>query len=245
NVASGVILAFNLSTGELVGMMDSVYPTAVRTGAIGGVAAKYMSRADSRTVGLLGSGNQAWTQLEAVKAVRAVERVRVFSPNRQNRERLASRASSSLGLDVTAVNSARDAVEDADIVITATNSAEPVLSGTWLGDGAHITSLGALATRRELDEMTFRRCSKVAADFKESVLREAGDIIHALDAGILRAEDVMELHEVVKRGRSIRDDLSEITLLKSVGFASLDLYFASQLFRTAAEKGLGTEIRLE
>ncbi len=245
NVASGLILAFNLTTGQLVGMMDSVYPTAMRTGAIGGVAAKYMSRPDSMAVGLLGSGNQAWTQLMAVNAVRKIERVRIFSPSRENREKLTVRAEKELGLTASAVDSAREALEDADIVVTATNSPEPVLSGEWLAEGAHVTSLGALATRRELDETTFRRAGRIVADLKESVLREAGDIMHALACGIIRAEDVMELHDVVKGGRNIRDDQSEITLMKSVGFATLDLYFASMLFKEAAERGVGLEIDLE
>jgi ornithine cyclodeaminase/alanine dehydrogenase-like protein (mu-crystallin family) len=245
NVASGLILAFNLFTGQVIGMMDSVYPTAMRTGAIGGVAAKYMSSPESVSVGLLGSGNQAWTQLMAVKTVRKIESVRIFSPRRESREKIAARTSSELGLEASAVDSPREALEDADIVITATNSPNPVLSGEWLDEGAHVTSLGALATRRELDETTFRRAGKIVADLKESVLREAGDIMQAISSGIIRAEDVMELHEVVKSGRNIRGDQPEITIMKSVGFASLDLYFASTLFKIAQEKGLGSEINLE
>jgi ornithine cyclodeaminase/alanine dehydrogenase-like protein (mu-crystallin family) len=242
NVASGLILVFNLSTGQLEGLMDSVYPTAMRTGAIGGVAAKYMARRNSEEVGLLGSGNQAWTQLQAIKTVLPIKRVRVYSPNKKHREDLAFRAARDLEIEAKAVDSPRESVENADILVTATNSVKPVISGSWLSEGVHINSLGALATRRELDARTFQRCSLVVADYKESVVREAGDIIDALSTGILKMDEILELHEVVKGLRKGRNDSDEITLMKSVGFASLDLYFATNLYRTAREKGLGAEI---
>ncbi|MEM4417331.1 MAG: ornithine cyclodeaminase family protein, partial [Nitrososphaerota archaeon] len=191
---------------------------------------------------LLGSGNQAWTQLEAVKAVLPIRRAKVYSPNKKHREDLARKASVELGIEAKAVDSPREAVENVDLLITATNSAEPVLSGSWLSEGVHINSLGALATRRELDEITFHRCSVVVADYKESVVREAGDIINALSKNIINIDEIVELHEVVKGLREGRRDSREITLMKSVGFASLDLFFATSLYRMAREKSHGVEI---
>ncbi|MEM4335200.1 MAG: ornithine cyclodeaminase family protein [Candidatus Caldarchaeum sp.] len=236
--ASGLVLFFDLETGRLRGLIDSVQLTALRTGGIGGVGAKHMARSDVESVGLVGSGRIAWAQLAALKAVRNIRMLKVYSPTAQNRRRLAERAGRELGMDSRAVDSAREAVENVDVVLAATNSSEPVFSGAWLADGVHVNSLGVLPTRRELDVETFRRAGAIAADLKEVVLREAGDLIACINAGVVRPENVAELHEIVK-GRRVGRDEETITLLKSVGFAAIDLYFASAVLKKAERDGVG------
>ncbi|MEM1946281.1 MAG: ornithine cyclodeaminase family protein [Candidatus Caldarchaeum sp.] len=243
--ANGVILYFDVETGVLKGLVDAVYLTALRTGAIGGVGANYMARSGVKAVGIVGSGRVAWALLEAMKAVRDIESVKVFSPNRVSREKMAERAERELGLEAVAVNSPRDAVLKADAVIAATNSAEPVFSGEWLDSNVHVTSMGALPTRRELDLTTFQRAKIIAADLREAVLKEAGDLIAAVKEGVIETSRVTELHEIVKTGRMVRDHGEMITLLKSVGFAAIDLFFAVEVFSRAEKQGVGRWVEFQ
>ncbi len=240
--AFGMLVLFDLERGLPLALMDSVYITEARTGAMSGVATRYMAREDSTSVGLIGSGIQAWAQLEAMLAVRGVEEVHVFSPTKANRERFCERAAHELGIRATPYDSPRKAVEGRDIVITATNSEKPVLSGEWISRGAHVNSIGVLPNRRELDEETIRKASKIVADMREFVIKEAGDIIHAINSGIIGQSDIMELSAVVREGRSIRESRDEITLFKSVGFAAIDLFTASEAYRIARERGAGVEV---
>jgi ornithine cyclodeaminase/alanine dehydrogenase-like protein (mu-crystallin family) len=158
--------------------------------------------------------------------------------------RFAERVEKNLGLECRAVDSPREAVVDVDVVLAATNSAEPVFDGGWLGKDVHITSIGALPTRRELDINTYRRARVVAADLKEAVLKEAGDIIAAVNHGAVNPANVMELHEIVKAGVNVRDEGKMITLLKSVGFAPLDLFFAVEVLKRAEEEGVGGDLSM-
>ncbi|MEM4494924.1 MAG: ornithine cyclodeaminase family protein [Candidatus Caldarchaeum sp.] len=241
--AHGVVLFFDIETGILKGIVDAVALTSLRTGAIGGVGAKYLAPADSRSAALIGSGRTAWTQLTALRIVRGIERVKIYSPTKANREKLAEKASKTLGIDAKAVENPREAVENADVVLTATNSAEPVLLGEWLAENVHVTSIGALPTRRELDLETFRRAELIAADLKKSVLKDAGDIMAAVEKGIVDPAKVLELHEVVKQNLT-RPRNVHVTLLKSVGFAALDLYFTSRVLSMAERMGVGRVIEL-
>lgn len=242
--AGGLALVFDVNTGVLRGLVDAVALTALRTGAIGGVAAKYMAREDSTSAGILGSGRTAWTQLEALNVVRGLERVKVYSPTKSNREKFAEKVEKRLGLKCRAVDSPREVLDGVDVVVAATNSAEPVFDGGWLGDDVHITSIGALPTRRELDITTYRRAGVVAADLKEAVLKEAGDIIAAVNAGVVNPAEVRELHAIVKTGINVRKDRKMITLLKSVGFAPLDLFFAVEVLKRAEEMDVGSYVSM-
>jgi ornithine cyclodeaminase len=242
--ANGLVFVFDVETGVLKALLDAVALTALRTGAIGGVAARYMSREDSTSVGVVGSGRTAWALLEALNVVRDLEGVRVFSPTKSNRERFAARVRDSLGLKCSAVDGPREAVTGVDVVLAATNSAEPVFNGGWLGGDVHVTSIGALPTRRELDLTTLRRASVIAADLKDAVLREAGDIIAAVNQGVIKPDDVRELHEIVKSGVNVRGGVKMITLLKSVGFAPLDLFFSVEVLRRAEAEGIGWVVNM-
>ncbi|MEM2238040.1 MAG: ornithine cyclodeaminase family protein [Candidatus Caldarchaeum sp.] len=243
--ANGVILFFDVETGVLKGLVDAVQLTALRTGAIGGVGAKYMSRKDVRVVGLVGSGRIAWAQLEAIASVRSIQAVKIYSPTPQNRAKTAKRAEEELGVEAIAVDSSYEAVRKADVVITATSAAEPVLSGDWLDGDTHVTSMGVLPTRRELDLRTFQRANVVAADLKDAVLREAGDLMAAVKEGVVEPSRIIELHEIVKTGRLVRGGEEIITLLKSVGFAAIDLFFSAEVFRRAEKEGVGRWIDVQ
>ncbi|MCS7110004.1 MAG: ornithine cyclodeaminase family protein [Candidatus Caldarchaeum sp.] len=243
DTANGVVLFFDLETGAVKGMLDAVALTALRTGAIGGVGAKYLAPEKDLTVGLIGSGRTAWTQLTALNAVRRIEKLRVFSPTKPNREKFVETAAKTLGLEAEAVDSPTEAVDKADLVVTATNSPKPVLSGRWLRPDVHVTSIGALPTRRELDVETFQRAGLIVADLKKAVLKEAGDIMVAVEQGVVDPSEVLELHEVVKRGVT-RPSRETVTLLKSVGFAALDLFFTAEVLKKAEKEGVGRDVGL-
>ena len=201
----------------------------IRTGAATGVATRYLARADSAVVGLIGSGFQAQTQLEAVAQVRPLREVRVYSRSEENRRRFAGEMQAKLGVAVRAVDAAREAVRGAGIVITATNSRHPVLLGEWLEPGMHVNAAGSNhARRRELDAAAVGRAHLIVADSVEQSRMESGDLIAAFEAGAGDWEQVRELRDLIRRER---DD--QITLFKSNGLALEDVAVAGYLYEQA------------
>jgi ornithine cyclodeaminase/alanine dehydrogenase-like protein (mu-crystallin family) len=165
---------FRIATGELVALIEAERLGAVRTGAASGVATKYMARADARQAGILGTGLQARTQLEALAAVRRLELVRAYGRDPERRGRFAQEMRRQLGLPVEAVDSAERAVRDADLVVTATTSSHPVVLGAWLAPGAHVNAVGSnFPQKRELDDAAVRRAGIIAVDSREQSRVEA------------------------------------------------------------------------
>jgi ornithine cyclodeaminase/alanine dehydrogenase-like protein (mu-crystallin family) len=201
----------------------------IRTGAASGVATRYLARTDAAVVGLIGSGFQAQTQLEAVALVRPVREVRVYSRSEENRRRFAGEMQSKLGVAVRPVDTPREAVRGAGIVITATNSRDPVLLGEWLEPGMHVNAAGSNhARRRELDAAAVGRADLIVADSVEQSRMESGDLIAAFEAGAGGWQQVRELRDLVRRER---DD--QITLFKSNGLALEDVAVAGYLYEQA------------
>jgi ornithine cyclodeaminase/alanine dehydrogenase len=239
----GVILLNDPSTGEVVAVMDGGYITAMRTGAVSGVATKYMAREDAEVAGVFGAGVQARMQLEAVAAVRKLKVVYVYDVVPEQRERFASEMSEKLGVPVHAVDDPRGAVEECDIICTATSAAEPVFKGEWLLAGTHINGIGSHARHmRELDTETIKR-SRVIVDLKEAALQEAGDIIIPIKEGEVPEGHIAgELGDVITGKVEGRKSADEITLFKSVGLAIQDVSVASRVYHLARGQGVGHEI---
>lgn len=217
------ILLFEPETGEPLVILDGRLVTEVRTAAVSAVATKYLARPEASVLAIIGSGVQARSHLEALRLVRSFEEVRVWSP--RNAEAFARRFEG-----VRAAASAEEAVRGADVVVTATTSQTPVLSGAWLSPGAHVNAVGAPRPDwRELDDETLRRCAgRVYVDSREAALEESGDVIAA---GRISAE----LGEVVAGTRPGRGSAEEITLFKSLGLAVEDVATADLIFRKATE----------
>lgn len=243
--AHGMVELYDPETGRPLAVIDSPELTKLRTGALGGVAVKYLARRDSEVVGVIGSGNQAEAQLEAVLTLLKPSRVLVYSRRKERRERFANDVGKRLGVRITPVDNVDELVATSHILIAATNSSTPVLNGEVIRDGTHITSLGTLPDRRELDEKTFTRVDKVVFDLEEGVLREAGDVIHALKHGYLSKSKVVgELSSIVQGLKPGRESEQEVTLFKSVGFASLDVVVAYHAYVNARSRGVGVEVKL-
>ena len=241
----GVVILFDTEHGLPRAILDASAVTAIRTAAVSGVATQLLAREDAGDLALLGSGVQAASHLEAMLATRGLRRVRVYSRNRPSLEAFTARASARHGLRVEPADSARAAVEGADIVCTTTSSAEPVLFGDWLAPGAHVNAVGACTKKtRELDARAVLR-SRLFVDRRESAFNEAGDLLIPKAEGLLDETHVRgEIGEILVgacKGRTSRD---EITLFKSLGIAVEDVAVAHHLDAKARAKGVGTLVEL-
>jgi alanine dehydrogenase len=240
------ILLFSCETGALRAIIAGNRLTGVRTGAATAVAAKYLSRPDSRILGLLGAGVQARYQVAALLEVRPLDEVRIFDIDSAKAHDFAREIVATFAVSARPVAMPRDAVAECDLVVTATASKTPVFNGDWLEAGTHVSGVGANSpAKRELDATTFRN-SKIVVDFRDQVLQEAGDMQEALRSGAIQPEGIYaELGEVVTGTKSGRTSSGEITLFKSVGMATEDMVAASFAYRQALAAGLGTRIELD
>jgi alanine dehydrogenase len=182
--------------------------------------------------------------------VRPLEKVKVYSPTRGNREKFAREMSRECGIEVVAVGSAEEAIRASDIVTAATNTVEPVIEGRWLEEGAHVNSIvggdGYLA-RRELDDETIRRAGLIVVGYKPQILidRQA-EFADRLDRGMVKIEDLHELGELVTGKCRGRKDEKEITLFKNnTGMGIQFAATARKVYEKAREKGIGAELPLE
>ncbi len=231
---------FDGKTGEHQAWMQADYLGQMRTGAASGVATKYLARQDSARVGLFGSGKQARTQIQAVCQVRKIERVAVYSPNEERRTKFAVEMTALCQTEVVPVAKPEEAARDQDIVITATAAREPVLHGDWLAPGTHLNAIGSnFLGKAEIDVNAVRRANKVVVDSKDQARLEAGDLLPALEQGVLEWADVHELGQIIAGRFPGREDAKEITLFKSLGVAIEDVAVAARVYALAKERGVG------
>ncbi|MFQ5694020.1 MAG: ornithine cyclodeaminase family protein [Nitrospinota bacterium] len=215
----------------------------IRTGAASGVATRHLSREDSREVAIIGTGWQARSQLQAVVAVRPVERVRAYGRDEDRRRAFCREMESALGVSVEPSASAEECVKGADILITATKSKDPVLLGEWLRPGMHVNAVGSnWHNRRELDTEAVLACHRVTVDTLEVVQLEAGDLILPVSEGVFSWDKVEELGEIVADKRPGRESEDQITLFCSQGLALEDVAVSRRIYDRAREEGVGSEI---
>ncbi len=230
-------------SGEWLALIEGDYAGQMRTGAATGIATRWMAREDARIAAIIGTGLQARTQLEAVALARKLDRVRAFGRDPERREKFAKEMTDRLGVPVSAVASAEDAVRDADIVITSTSSVQPVLNGRWLKPGAHVNAIGSnYAHKSELDAEAVGRADIIAVDSLDQSKIEAGDLIQAFSKDAARWDTVRELSGVVSGKIAGRTSSTQITLFKSVGVATEDIAVAGRIYEQARERGIGHEI---
>ena len=240
-----LVYAFNAERGSLDGIVEANFLGMTRTGAAGGVAAKWLARPDAKVVGVFGSGWQAQGQIEALAAVRKLERVKVFSRNADKLANFCRRMTERTGLAVVPGASAEETVKGSDIVVTITTAAAPVFSGDWVEPGTHVNAAGSNSLlRQEIDEATVRKASVVVVDSRPTGLKEAGDLLPALEKGRLLPGGLAELGEVIAGTRPGRTSAEQVTLFESQGMAIQDLILAAELLKAARAKGLGTEVDL-
>jgi len=241
----GVVLLFDPQNGIPLCIADASEVTAIRTAAVSGVATRLLARSDARRLGILGSGVQATTHLEAMCSARPIEHVSVFSPTKERVLAFAERARATHGIQVDVVDDPADAVRGCDIVCTTTSAREPVLRGEWLAEGTHINAAGACTPNtRELDAAAVAR-SRVWVDSRESAAAEAGDLLLAHEEAAFVLDDVAgELGEILGGRAPGRANDGEITLFESLGLAVEDLVATQLVYERAQGEGVGSEVAL-
>ena len=235
-------LLFDPESGELLSILHSDKLGQMRTGAASGVATRHLAREDASTLGLYGAGWQAESQLEAIAAVRDLERVIVHSRSEESRKRFAEKMSERLGMEVETTH-APDEPAAQDIVVTATSAREPVLLGEWLRPGAHINAAGSnVLFKSEIDREVVSRASFVCVDSREELGLEAGDLLKPLETGLILPEAIYELGQVIAGQVEGRRGPEDITLFASQGLALEDMAAARVVYDRAVERDAGREI---
>ena len=220
------VILYSVATGEPLILFQDCSINEYRTGAAGAIGTKYLARANAGRVAVLGSAAHAQAQLRAVAAVRNVTQAWVFSPTPAHRQAFADKMTQDLELPVAAVSSAEEAVQSADIVITATNSREPVFDGGRLKEGAHITSIAngdKTRTRQEIDETTIRRADPIFVTSKETLCVNESDIFRAARDRVTSWDKVHEISSLLLGTVDGRTDDRQITLFKLQGTGIMDV----------------------
>lgn len=238
----GMVILFSQDTGEPLALMNASQITAIRTAAVSAVATRLLARVvDAAELGIIGAGVQARTHLEALACVRSIKRARVASRNPEHAVRLVEEMQDQVAFPLEAVSSNEAAVRDADIVVTATSSLEPVIKRDWIAAGAHINAIGTHSPQsREIDSETMA-VARIFVDRRESALNEAGDYILAAAEGAVTPDSIVaEIGELITRGKQGRMFPHEITLFKSLGLAIEDVVCAEYLYRKAKAENAGS-----
>jgi ornithine cyclodeaminase/alanine dehydrogenase-like protein (mu-crystallin family) len=238
--AGRMFCLYREESGELCAVVQVFAMGALRTGAASGIATQYLANTDAAVLGVLGSGRQARTQVDAVCAVRAIREIRVWSKTPANREAFCDDLKKYYKIKILSSDTAEQAVRGSDVLVTATTATTPIVQGAWLQRGVHINAIGAnYEHRRELDSAAVAAASFIATDDTEQVRYESTDIAAPVAEGVLGWDQVHSLGDVVAgklKGRSARED---ITLFKSLGVAIEDVALAVRAYEKALKLGIG------
>jgi len=227
-----IVLA-SAHTGEMLALLEADWLGRIRTGAASGLATKYLAREDAATVAILGAGAQAETQLQAVCAVRPIQRAVVFSRTPETRAAFAERMTAQLGVPVQPAESVEQAVAEADVICTITSAREPIMQGAWLKPGMHLNAAGAnTLARRELDTFAVGRCERIFVDDPAQARTEAAELIVPIELRRLSWERVHPLAHLVGGLLPPRQSPEEITLFKSLGIALEDVAAAAVVYES-------------
>ncbi len=229
--------------GQLVAMIEADKLGQMRTGAATGIATKYMARQESSRLGIYGSGLQARSQILAVCAVRSISAISAYSRNPQNLAKFCKEMTKASGVEVKPAATPEEAAKDMDIIVTATNSKDPVLKGAWISKGTHINAIGSnFISKQEIDVETVGKSACVVVDSSEQAMLESGDLARAAEAEAFFWEDARELGLVVVGEFPGREDASEVTLFESQGIALEDIALAAGIYERAIKTGAGENL---
>lgn len=228
----GIVMLFDAKNGQPLMLFDALEITAIRTAAASAVATKLLSRENSSTLAIIGSGEQAKRHIEAMLLVRNIKQVNIWSRHEKNAKHLVNELLGEYNLHIHIKENVREAIEHADIICTVTASKEPVVMGAWIAAGTHINAVGSsTAAARELDTATIVR-SKLFADRYESLFNEAGDFLIPKKEGAVTDEHVKaEIGEVLSGIKKGRENDEEITVFKSLGISSEDIFSAYHIYQ--------------
>jgi ornithine cyclodeaminase len=236
---TAIVIVLDPQTGQPRALIEGDSLTAIRTGATGGLASELLARRNAKTVALFGAGVQARAQLQGVITVRSITRINLLDLSLSASQKLADEiATWEQAPAVNLVSNSKEAIQDADIIITATTSSKPVFDGHGLKAGTHITGVGSYTPQmREVDETTVQR-ARIVVDSRQACLAEAGDLI------IPKATVDAELGEIINGIKPGRHSDEEITFFKTVGVAVEDAAAAAAILSEAETNGLGKVIEV-
>lgn len=236
-IIHAMVLALDAKTGQVLAILEGGSLTAIRTGAGAGAATDVLARPNASSVAIIGSGTQARTQLEAMASVRPIDVAYIYSPNRAHALAFAEEMAE-FANTIEIPRNANEAIQEADIICTATTSSVPVFDGKIIKAGTHINGVGSyMPTMQELDEVTMVR-SLITVDSREAVLAEAGEIIIAKQKGL--CEIHAEIGEIFAGRKEGRSSAEQITYFKSCGIAAQDAMAAHIALRNAEKYDIGT-----
>jgi len=235
------VVLYSTETGEPLIFFQDCSINEYRTGAAGGIGAKYLARADAHTVAVIGSAVHAETQLKAVAAVRNLTQVKVHSPTPAHRDAFAAKMSSALEIPVISCVNTQEALVDADIVIAATSARTPIIAGGWLKMGSHITSIAngdKTRTRQELDDATMRRADVIFVTSKETVCVNESDIFRAVRDRVIGWDRVHEISRLLLGEVPGRTNQDQITLFKLQGTGIMDVAIGLRAYERLKDSSL-------
>lgn len=232
-----IIVWFDVATGRPLALLDGPAVTAMRTGAASGVATRLLARPGAGTLAVIGVGAQAEWQVRAVLAARPIRRVLAYARSAEAASDFARRMADETGVEVAAAPSAEAAVREADVICCATTSTEPVFDAAWVRPGAHVNGIGAFRLGMvEMPPALFARAAVVAVDARSAALAEAGDVVAAIEAGLLTEVDLVEIGSVERSWADGRA-ADAISVFKSVGLAIQDVAAAELITRRLLAEG--------
>ena len=240
-----LVLLYSLEHGGLDAIVEARDLGQIRTGAVSGLATRYMAREDATSLGIIGTGWEARSQIAAMNVVRNISHVKAYSRSAENREAFSAEMREKHGLDVDPVDSAEEAARDVDILVTITGANEPVMQGEWLSSGMHVNGIGATGTnRRELDVEAIRRSDLVVVENLEQSRNDSGELLFAEREGAFDWSNVTELADIVVGKATGRPSAEAITQFNALGVGTEDLAAAAIVYRKAIERGMGNELAM-
>ncbi len=237
----GAVLLFSAETGDLLAIMNASAITAIRTASVSAVATDLLARLDACNLAIIGSGVQARSHLVAMSQVRIIKRCRIASRHIENARRFSEEMGPDFSFRLEPVETVDEALEGADLIVTATTAVEPIVRRECLLAGAHLNVVGSSTPNaREVDSETMAAAS-LFVDRRESTINEAGDYLFAVRDGVIGPDHIRaEIGEVLRGDKPGRTSREEITLFKSLGLAVEDLFAAEYVYRKAKQSNLGT-----
>ncbi|MBD8588842.1 cyclodeaminase [Peribacillus castrilensis] len=241
---NGLMMLISTQTGIPQSLLlDNGYLTEVRTAAAGAIAAKYLSRENIATVGVIGAGSQARFQVRALKLIRDFKKILVYARSTDRAKKYAEDMAAEIGIEVQVMDNAEQVVRNSDLIITTTPSKEPIIKAEWLHPGLHITAMGSDAEhKQELEAEVLVRADKLVCDTKAQCSR-LGELHHALDSGLLTKESsIIELGQLTLKELRGRENDGEITVCDLTGTGVQDTAIALFAYNEMAKRNLGIKV---
>ncbi len=241
----GLVVLYEAEHGKPIAILDADVITSLRTAAASGLATRELSRPESSTLAMIGTGEEARTHIPAVLAVRDIDTINVWGRNAAHAQALCDEFSGLDGVDIRAYDSVETAVQAADIICTVTAAPTPVLEGAMIPSGAHVNLVGSsIPTAREVDNEAVRR-GRFYIDYRESTLNQAGELLSAIREGVVDESHIVgEIGSVLVGDVAGRQSAEEITIYKSLGVAAQDLASAWFVYQASCDQDLGQVISM-